>query len=52
MLDGSLRFAFAASGLGVGAWGLLGLGMAAAVFVFDSNAHGEEVFREDDGGRW
>jgi len=43
VLDGSLRLALTASGLRVGTRCLLGLGMTAAVFVFDLNTHDGQV---------
>jgi hypothetical protein len=43
VLDGSLRLALTAAGLRVGTRCLLGLGMTAAVFVFDLNTHDGQV---------
>ncbi len=43
MLNGSLRLALTAAGFGVGTRCLLGLGMTAAVLVFDFNTHDGRV---------
>ncbi len=44
VLDGSLRLALTATGFGVGTRCLLGLGMTAAIFVFDLNTHDGQVW--------
>ena len=40
VLDDFLGFALAATSFGIDAWRLLGLGMTAAVLVFDIDTHG------------